>query len=524
MARPLLSLALRSVACLALAFVASPAWAGYGLKTDSAVYEVDTGAGLIVTVSRTNGDITSLIWEGTELNSSKKKSQIGSGLGSATVSARVFKPDDTILITAETPTLTQYYAFRKNQALIGLATFITEEPRVGELRWITRLQRDKFDRVPEESRIEEGVGNVESRDVFKLADGQTRSKYYGNQQAKDLTLRGITGPGRGVFMVYGNRESSSGGPFFRDIQNQTGEQAEVYNYMNSGHLQTEPVRMGLHGPYALCFTHGEAPPLPDLDFMQDLGLRGWIAARGRVAGQTSGTLSGVPVTIGWANASAQYWTAGPDFTSPPMKPGVYTQTLYQGELAVATRQTEVLPGKTVRADLSSSFPPRDPVWRIGVWDGTPCEFANGKTFPLRHPSDPRNAPWPATFTLGDDVSGFPSAQWAGVNTPLVIRFRLDEKQVAAHTLLIGITTAYARGRPSVQMNAWSAPLQKISNQPKSRSLTIGSYRGNNTTYTFAIPAGAFKVGVNVLSLGVTGLGDFSDFLSPGFAYDCLELD
>jgi len=514
-----------TVTGLVAAFAALPARADFGLKTKAAVYEVDTGAGLVVTVDRANGDITSLLWEGTELNSAKKKSHIGSGLGSATVGARMDDSAGTILITAETPTLTHYYAFRKNQAFIGMATFVTEEPRVGELRWITRLVREKFDHVPEESRIEDGIGNVESRDVFKLPDGQTRSKFYGNRQAKDLTASGVTGPGRGVFMIYGNRESSSGGPFFRDIQHQTGEQTEVYNYMNSGHLQTEPPRLGLHGPYALCFTHGETPALPDLDFMATLGLRGWVAARGRITGKTSGTTPGLPVTVGWANANAQYWATGPDFTSPPMKPGAYVQTLYQGELAVATREVEVLPDKTIQADIASSFSHRAPLWRIGVWDGTPCEFANGKTFSLRHPSDPRNAPWRSAFAVGsEDDSVFPAAQWAGVNTPLTIRFQLDEKQIADRTLRIGITTAYAGGRPSVQVNDWAGPLQKASAQPKSRGMTIGSYRGNNVTFTFEIPARAFKAGTNVLSIGVTGQGGFSGYLSPGFAFDCLELD
>lgn len=49
--------------------------------------------------------------------------------------------------------------------------------------------------------------------------------------------------------------SSSGGPFFRDIDNQNGDtDNEIYFYMNSGHTQTEAYRQGLHGPYALTFT------------------------------------------------------------------------------------------------------------------------------------------------------------------------------------------------------------------------------------------------------------------------------
>ena len=96
------------------------------------------------------------------------------------------------------------------------------------------------------------------------------SKYYGNDQAKDLSVRGVTGNGVGVFMAYGNREKSSGGPFFRDIQSQSGTETEVYNYMNSGHAQTENWRLGLHGPYALIFTTGGTPSVPDFSWMSGL--------------------------------------------------------------------------------------------------------------------------------------------------------------------------------------------------------------------------------------------------------------
>ena len=51
-------------------------------------------------------------------------------------------------------------------------------------------------------------------------------------------------------MAYGNREKSSVGPFFRDIQLQD---AEVFNYTFSGHAKAEPMRLGLHGPYAYVF-------------------------------------------------------------------------------------------------------------------------------------------------------------------------------------------------------------------------------------------------------------------------------
>lgn len=94
--------------------------------------------------------------------------------------------------------------------------------KVGELRWITRLNAKVVPLGPIPSDLDGNTGAIESKDIFGLANGETRSKYYQKERAIDLHLRGVTGPGIGVFMDYGNRESSSGGPFFCDIQNQQG--------------------------------------------------------------------------------------------------------------------------------------------------------------------------------------------------------------------------------------------------------------------------------------------------------------
>jgi rhamnogalacturonan endolyase len=50
-------------------------------------------------------------------------------------------------------------------------------------------------------------------------------------------------------------ETSSGGPFMRDINTQSGDDQELYWYMNSGHVRTESWRFGLMGPYAMTFTY-----------------------------------------------------------------------------------------------------------------------------------------------------------------------------------------------------------------------------------------------------------------------------
>lgn len=87
-------------------------------------------------------------------------------------------------------------------------------------------------------------------------------------------------------------ESSSGGPFFRDINaNPSGAYNTLYWYMNSGHVQTEAFRQGLHGPYTLVFSRSGTPDENlDLSFMGGLGIMGYVAttARGYVSGQASG--------------------------------------------------------------------------------------------------------------------------------------------------------------------------------------------------------------------------------------------
>jgi rhamnogalacturonan endolyase len=489
---------------------------------------VNNESGLVYKVRQTSGDITSIQWNGKELNDQAKASQLSSGLGSATVSFSLTPSGTTSVITIATSTLTHYLATRRNDNTIYMATFVGAEPTVGEMRWITRLQSSLFSSVPVNSDIRNGSA-IESTDVFSV-NGQTRSKYYGNQRAKDLAIRGVTGSGVGVFMAYGNRESSSGGPFFHDIQNQTGTDAEVYNYMNSGHNQTEAFRTGvLHGPYALVFTTGATPAIPDMSWMSALDLQGWVSSRGTVSGHVAGVTAGIPALVGFRNATAQYW-ATPDgsgnFVSPAMKPGSYTQVLYQGELEVATRSVTVTANTTLSGqNITSTLPNPTAIWRIGQWDGTPLEFKNGTSFGVMHPSDARNTSFgPVAFTIGSPASAFPAAQWVDVNNPTTVHFNLAANQVAAHTVRIGITAATAGGRPAITVNSFTSPNPSPSSQPSSRSLTIGTYRGNNALYTFNVPASAFVAGANTLVIRVISGSSGTGFLSPGCSYDAVELD
>ncbi|MCP1187449.1 rhamnogalacturonan lyase B N-terminal domain-containing protein [Paenibacillus sp. 1781tsa1] len=495
--------------------------------------EVNTGSGLVYVVNKTNGDIISAKMNGTELNSNRG-SHIGSGLGSsANVTWNKSPSGSTVLITVSTNTLTHYYASRGGENIIYMATHITAQPSIGELRYIFRGNGSVLTGVPANSNNRGNTGAIESQDVFGFANGQSASKYYGNDQAKDLSVRGVTGNGVGVFMAYGNREKSSGGPFFRDIQFQSGTETEVYNYMNSGHAQTENWRLGLHGPYALIFTTGGTPNVPDFSWMSGLNLQGWVSSRGNVVlNGLSGMDTGYAYTIGFANSSAQYWVGTSSSGAAAkysMIPGTYTMTAYKGELAVYTETVNVTAGQTTT--LNTRTINNDPsqasnIWRIGNWDGTPREFLNGQTIPIRHPSDSRNPSWgPVTYATGSTTNRFPAIQFRGQNSPTTITFNLNASQAASsHMLNIGITAAYNNGRPSVTVNGHALTNPAASSQPNSRSFTIGTYRGNNTTFSWNVPASYFVNGSNTITITpISGSSDLGNWLSAGWVYDCVEL-
>jgi Polysaccharide lyase family 4, domain III/Rhamnogalacturonan lyase B, N-terminal/Polysaccharide lyase family 4, domain II len=353
----------------------------------------------------------------------------------------------------------------------------------------------------------------------------------------DLTYCGATGAGIGVWMVFDNpRESASGGPFFRDIQNQCGTDQEIYNYMNSGHNQTEAWRTNvLHGPYALVFTSGSPPALPlDYSWIETggLNLTGWVSKtnRGAVAGVVSGIPAGFQAVVGFANTNAQYWAVVSStgaYSTPPMKPGAYTVILYKGELEVATNSVTVTAGQTNTLNLASSEIAPNYIFKIGDWDGTPNGFLNADKIITMHPSDVRMNPWgPTTYTIGDPVSNFPMACWQTNNNPVTIHFNLTSLPTNNLTLRAGITCAYAGGRPKPTVNSYTPSSNPSpSSQPNSRSLTVGTYRGNNWLYTFSIPASAFVLGQNTLILNtISGSGSIGNFLNPACAFDAVELD
>jgi rhamnogalacturonan endolyase len=518
----------------------------FGVTSSGGYYTVDTGGGLVFKVRQTNGDITSLNFNGIEYQSNSKKSQIASGLGSATVTADIYGSDyiKLTITTASTNTvvsnLTHYLMVRNGDPVIYMATYVTAEPAVGELRWITRLQWNKVPNGPPEANNNGTTGAIESTDVFGYADGQTTSKYYGRHRAMELTYTGATGNNIGVWMVFDTRESSSGGPFYRDIENQgdgTNSDQEVYNYMNSGHQEPEAWRLGglLYGPYALVFTTGDPPALPvDYSWIETGGLNllGWVSAinRGAVTGFAWGIPAGFQGVVRFANTNAQYWAVvSPTGTyqTPLMKPGTYTATLYKGELPVTNSTVTVSAGATNTLNLVSGEPAPSYIFKIGEWDGTPAGFLNAGNIINMHPQDVRNASWgPVTHVVGSNSDGdFPAIQMRRTNSPTTILFNLDADQITTLTLRLGMTCTYNNGRPQITINGFTRPYPGISSQPNSRSFTVGTWRGNDTNETYSIPAGDLVVGQNTLTITpVSGSSDLGPWLSAGWVYDAVELD
>ena len=348
----------------------------------------------------------------------------------------------------------------------------------------------------------------------------------------------MSGEGIGCFMNMGNRETSSGGPFFRDIENQsTSKAAEFYNYMFSGHTQTEPFRPGLKGPYALQFTDGHPPAEPDYSFIEKLNLKGYVppSRRGTLSGHVSGVRPGKRATVALANGAAQYWAnpnADGQYTISDALPGAYAQTLYDVELPVARKSVAVQAGKTTTADIAATLLIPPAVFRIGTWDGTPREFLNADKIGEHHPSDSGMAPFSnGNFVVGHSKDGdWPLAEWKSVNDDQRITFPLGAEQArTALTLRIGITWAYFEGRPHIELNAatshrWKSAVPEQSVQPKqSRGITRGTYRGNNYIFSFDIPPHSLHAGSNTIDIHVEGKKSYPGFLMPNIVFDAIDL-
>lgn len=535
------------------------------------------------------GDLSSMVYKGVEYADPARGTQLNSGadwlyngvsavgLKVEAVSANgtvtpasssnggVVNASDYIRVTLTSTStkggvLTHYYLVKKGESNIHMGTHFTEEPDVhGLVRFIARIPIAKLPNggpvnaagglrtYNGESFWAEDLrgtsGAIEASDVFGFPAtdaryGQSRSKHYANRRLKDWEFVGGSGPGVGIWFWRDNNEGGSGGPFYRSLLQQITDTTNELTYIvNYGEAQTEAFRMGVLNTYTMIFNDGTAPTArPDTSWYGNVGLLGYVppVGRGSVSGAgLTGRIAGLPYAVGFANAQAQYWAdADPvdgHFTATGMLPGVYTMTVYKGELAVQTGSVTVTANATYALNpvAITADPEATPtLWRIGHWDGTPQEFINGDKLTFMHPSDVRMASWNISpFVIGQSnaATQWPAYQWKDVNNGLQVRFTLKRGQnTAPLRLRLGTTADFAGARPQVTVNSWTSAIPAA--PPKvSRNLTVGTYRGFNRTYSFDIPAAQLVVGTNVLTINTVSGTAGAAFLSPALSFDAIDL-
>jgi len=508
------------------------------------------------------GDLTSLSYKNQELlapyATTSRYSHYEQGLGSTAVitTATGGTTGSRWILVACDDTATggagvvQYYAVRENDSNLYLASYVPTPTSEG--RFIAYLSRSVFTNPEAPSDNDGTTGAIEGSDVFGHADGTTSSKFYnvGGRRQIEHVYHGLAGTAGstpvGAWMFMGSRERSSGGPFFKDIDYQSSSAVEIYNCIFTGHTQTEAYRAGLH-TYALQVNGGQAPTEPNYAWLENLRnvstnaplIQGLIpvSQRGGVAGTATGIAAGHEITVGLANAAAQYWDvadASGGFTIPNVLPGTYTETLYDGELEVGRRTVTVAAGATTTASIASSYSlPSNPIFRVGTFDGSPVGFLNADKIETMHPSDVRMANWAGlpNFVVGTNTDAqFPMAQFMGVNNSQRFTFTLTAAQVQSLTFRVGITLGFAGARPKITVNAgqsyaWTSGNPTASSDLNSRGVTRGTWRGNNQLYTFGIPSTAFRAGTNTIDMEMIS-GSYASgqtWLSPNAVFDAIDL-
>ncbi|WP_149826112.1 rhamnogalacturonan lyase B N-terminal domain-containing protein [Streptomyces tailanensis] len=519
--------------------------AAFGWTDDGTNYVIDTGANLVFKVRKSNGDLSSLVYRGTEYQGyGGMNSHIESGLGSSTVTIR--QSGSTILVSVAYGTLRHYYAARSGENNIYVWTN-KADTSVSATRFILRVKAGLFLNDEPDSYTYTN-STIEASDVFRKSDGQTRSKHFSKLRVMDYDYVGWSANGVGLWIVRSNHEKASGGPFYRSLlRHQSADGGGLYEILYYGQNQTEAQRFGLQGPYVIALTDGGAPSSSlfpgtlTTSWADSLGISGYVPAsgRGRVAGVgITGRNTSYAYTVGLANSAAQYWGSARAsdgyFSLSGILPGTYTLTVFKGELAVYTTSVSVSAGGTTTLNSIAIPSSNDPsnagaIWRINDWNGTPSGFKNADLMTYAHPSDVRAASWTGNVVIGSgsETSAFPCYLWKDVNSGLIVYFRLTAAQAAAaHTLRIGVTTAYANGRPQISVNDWTSAIPSPPTQPNTRSLTNGSYRGNNHTFTYSVPASAWLTDTsqyNLLRINVVSGSGTTSYLSAGTSIDAIDL-
>ncbi|KAF2133890.1 polysaccharide lyase family 4 protein [Dothidotthia symphoricarpi CBS 119687] len=526
--------------------------AGWGWTDDGKDYVIDTNANLIVKVSKTNGDMTSIQYRGVEYNGqSGRNSHIESGLGASTVTIKQYtSPANIIKVNVKFGTLKHDLVFRYSNPNVYI--FMNKvDTSVTVSRYILRIPAGVFgnNENTDTDWIPNNAPAIEAGDINAVNKKSWSKHYSGLKYGRimDHDYVGLTNKNVGMYMIRSNHEKASGGPFFRSLVRRGGSGGvdlyDIYHY-NMGH--TDVMRFGLQGPSVLHFTDGGAAPNANLfarradwSWMDTLGIEGWVptSKRGAVVGVGINNMKdGYQYVVGLKNAQGQYWaTATGAWRIENVLPGTYTLNVYKGELEVHTSTVTITAGGTVTKNTITCADPADTtaIWRIGEWDGTPKGFLNFQDSPMKptymHPSDSRLASWDAgNYIVGTSNAGnFPGYIWKEINDEHLVYFRLTDAQLAQSLKVrVGVTEGLAGGRPNIAVNTWTATLQSDKGQGDTRSLTVGTYRGNNHIYEFTVPASAWIkssreyqiLKISIVS-GKTGAG----FLSPGISVDAIDM-
>jgi len=485
--------------------LSSASAATFGYTDDGSNYVISTGSSLIVKVSKSTGDITSLAYKGKEYEGyGGMHSHVESGLGASTVTIK--QSGSTILVRVAHGAITQWYAARSGENNVYLWTDKADASFTAT-RYIVRVKPGVFPNSGSDAWDSTTDTIIEAGDVWKHPDGTTRSKHYSGKRTIDYDHVGFTTGSVGLYLVRSNHEKASGGPFYRSLLRHSNEGgAGLYEILHYNEAQTEPERFGLQGPFVVAFTDGGTPSPSlfaanlDTSWADSLGITGWVgkAGRGKVAGVgLKGMDANYPYTVTFSNTDAQYWAkaaAGTGaFSSKGMLPGTYTLTVFKGELAVHSQSVAVSAGGTTSLHtLSITGDPSTAttIWQLGNWDGTPGEFKNAGLMTYAHPSDTRAAKWTGNVTIGGggEAASFPAYIWKDVNNGVLVYFKLTAAQAAAaHTLRIGVTTAYINARPQVTVNDWVSAMPPPPPPPPSprRAISPRVRTAETTTRSFS---------------------------------------
>lgn len=206
----------------ALVILPSAVSAAWGWTDDGRNYVIDTNANLVVKVSKTNGDMTSIRYRGVEYNGQQgRNSHVESGLGSSTVTIRQFTtPANIIKVNIRFGTLIHDLVFRYGNPNVYI--FMNKvDTSVTVSRYILRVPGNIFtnnedtdtDWIPNNAPV------IEAGDVNAI-NGKTWSKHYSGfkyGRIMDHDYVGYANSNVGMYLIRSNHEKASGGPFFRSL-------------------------------------------------------------------------------------------------------------------------------------------------------------------------------------------------------------------------------------------------------------------------------------------------------------------